>query len=751
MKQTDTLMPKQVFRIDGMHCGSCVARIEQGLKQLFPELSDVRVNLATGQAVLEGQAEPQAVIEAVDKMGYHAGLVKSTADRVQVSTDDQMQHDRSEARQAKNRLVLAIALTVPLFLLHMSGWHGPGSGQILAWIQFALATPVLFYCGQAIFKNAFKLLLKFDSNMDTLIALGAGIAWGYSTGLLIAQPGQAAHTALYFETAAMIVTLILLGRYLEAKARGKAGQAIRALMQLQPDTALILQDGQYVNIPVEQLPLDATVMVRPGSRIPLDGVILEGDASVDESMMTGESLPVQKKPEDTVIGGTVNQSGNLIIRVSRVGKDTTLARMIALVENAQTGKPPIQRLADKIAGIFVPIILLVACGTGIGWLLTGHAVADGVQAAIAVLVIACPCALGLATPTAIQVGLGRAASEGILIRDTDGLELAHKLDILVFDKTSTLTQGKPKVVCAEVLSGQSEAECIRWAAALESRSEHPLGKAVIEYANAHQPDWHQSQVQEFQNIVGGGILGIVDGHRVVVGKPSFLVDQGVVVASLTHALSRASQKGQTPILMAINNRLAGYFLIADPLKPDAADAIRRLRQLHVRPVMLSGDRPETAVTIGKEAGLSETDVKGNVSPQAKLDYLKDLQHEGKAECRRIVGMVGDGINDAPALAQADVSIAIGTGTDIAMQTAQMTLVHGDIAKAVDAILLSRAILKIIRQNLFWAFFYNIIAIPAAALGYLNPMIAAAAMSLSSVTVVLNSLRLRQFKLTEPAA
>jgi Cu+-exporting ATPase len=746
MKQSDTNMPKHVFHIEGMHCGSCVARIEQGLKQNFPELTDVRVNLATGQAILEGQAEPQAVIDAVDKMGYQAGLLKSETKHTQSLTqglnDEQVAlSNMNAAAQAKNRLSLAIGLTIPVFLLHMSGWHGPSSG----WLQFVLSTPVLFYCGQDIFKSAFKLLMRFDSNMDTLIALGAGIAWAYSTVLLIAQPG---HThALYFETAAMIVTLILLGRYLEAKARGKAGQAIQALMELQPNTAWMLQNGQYIEIPVEQVPLNATLMIRPGSRIPLDGLVLEGDASVNESMMTGESLPVHKKPGEPVIGGTVNQSGNLIIQVTHVGNNTILARMIDLVENAQTGKPPIQRLADKIAGIFVPIILLIALGTAIGWVITGHAAAAGVQAAIAVLVIACPCTLGLATPTAIQVGLGRAASEGILIRDTDGLELAHKLDVLVFDKTGTLTQGKPNVVCIETLSGQNEADCVRWAAALESRSEHPLGKAIIEYANEHQPDWHQSVVQEFHNSVGAGILGTVDGHRILLGKPSFLVDQGMtVLSSLSHKLSRASAHGQTSILMAVDHRLAGAFFISDTLKSGAAKAIRRLKHLHIRPVMLSGDRTETAIAIGKDAGLSEADIKGNVSPQDKLDYLKDLQHEGKLECRRIVGMVGDGINDAPALAQADVSIAIGTGTEIAMQTAQMTLVHGDITKAVDAILLSRAILKAIRQNLFWAFFYNIIAIPAAALGYLNPMIAAAAMSLSSVTVVLNSLRLRRVNL-----
>jgi Cu+-exporting ATPase len=534
---------------------------------------------------------------------------------------------------------------------------------------------------------------------------------------------------------------------LEARARGKAGQAIQALMQLQPDTALVQQpDGHCTDVPIGQVSPDATLMVRPGRRIPLDGVVLEGAASVNESMMTGESLPVQKQPGDPVLGGTVNENGNLRIRVTHTGEDTTLARMIALVENAQTGKPPIQRLADRIAGVFVPIILLVALGTAIGWVMTGHPLAQGVQAAIAVLVIACPCALGLATPTAIQVGLGRAATEGILIRDTDGLELAHKLTVLVFDKTGTLTEGKPKVVTFEPVAATSEADGIRWAAALESHSEHPLGKAIVDYADTHQPDWRQCRVDDFQNTVGAGIRGMVDGHPILIGKPAFLVDHGVAVSSITHKLARTSEQGQTPILLAVGNHLAGLFLVADPLKPEAADAIRTLRQWRIRPVMLSGDRPETALAIGKKAGLPAEDIHGNVSPAEKLDYLKDLQHEGKPEARRIVGMVGDGINDAPALAQADVSIALGTGTDIAMQTAQMTLVHGDIRKATDAILLSRTIVTVIRQNMFWAFFYNIIAVPAAALGYLHPMIAAAAMSLSSVTVVLNSLRLRRIPL-----
>lgn len=744
MNRMDPATPdKQLFRIEGMHCGSCVARIEQGLKQTFPQLTDVRVNLATGQALLEGPVSPQAVLQAIEQMGYQASMPKQTGRRDLSSygtASVEVQAKRNnEVRRSRTHLLTAIGLTVPLFAMHMGRWHFPGSG----WVQFALASVVLFFCGQDIFRMAWQMLKRRDSNMDTLIALGSGVAWLYSTVLLLQG---ASHQTIYFETAAMIVTLILLGRYLEAGARRRAGEAIEGLMQLQPATALLLRDGVPVEVPVQEVTIGERILVRPGSTIPLDGMIQDGETSVNEAMMTGESLPVSKNPGDAVIGGTLNQTGAITVRVTHVGADTMLSRMVELVEKAQTGKPAVQRLADKIAGAFVPMVLVLAAMTVAGWVVTGHSWADGLTAAIAVLVIACPCALGLATPTAVQAGLGRAAKEGILIQDTDGLEQAHKLDMLVMDKTGTLTLGKPTVQSVSPLAEFSEDDCLRWAAALEARSEHPLGSAIVKAADQRQMDWHQSDVAHFTSRTGAGVMGTVEGRRILIGKPSFLAEQGVNTTTVFHKLDKAFQKGQTPVLMAVNGKAAGVFLLADPLKPDAAEAIQRLRDMGIKPYMLSGDRKETAQAIGKQAGLTEQEIRANMNPQEKLEFLKDLQRDGDHPSqRRTVGMLGDGINDAPALAQADVSIAMGSGTDIAMQAAQITLVYGDIVRAVDAVQLSRAIFRVIRQNLFWAFFYNLLAIPAAALGLLNPIIAAAAMSLSSVTVVLNSLRLRSMR------
>jgi Cu+-exporting ATPase len=735
----------QTFTIEGMHCGSCVARIEAGLKKAFSQLTDVRVNLATGQALLEGDVSPAQVVDEVRKLGYQARFQESVNQKTEGSSTriahaEMESRSQQASRQALGRLVTAIGLTAPLFAIHMLGLHFAGSG----WVQFALATPVLFYCGWSIFSAAFQMLCRGQSNMDTLIALGSGVAWLASVKALLKPHPLMGHADLYFETAAMIVTLILLGRYLEARARARAGEAIEALLRLQPETALCQQNGNWVEVPVAQVQLGDTLLVRPGGRIPLDGVVIDGEAQIDESMMTGESLPIHKKPGDSVIGGTLNQSGSLTLKVSQVGEQTMLARIITLVGEAQTGKPPIQRFADKVAGIFVPVVLVLAILTLLGWVFTGHSAAQALNATVAVLVIACPCALGLATPTAIQVGLGRAASQGILIRKPEGLELAQSLQVLVMDKTGTLTLGQPEVIRFEARSGFATEDCLRWAAAVEARSEHPLARAVVAYAEMQGlPVSDATLIQHFTSQAGAGVSAQVEGRRILIGKPDYLALHGVVVSAISDQLDLATRRGKTPVLLAVENQLAGYFLIADPLKPGVTESIHRLRVLGIQPVMLSGDRQETAQTIGRQAGLRSEEILADVSPQEKLDFVKRLQQASRQDKPVVVGMVGDGINDAPALAQADVSIAIGTGTDIAMQTAQITLVHGDIAKVVESIELSRAILRTIRQNLFWAFFYNLVALPVAALGWLNPMIAAGAMALSSVTVVLNSLRLRR--------
>ena len=775
------------FKIEGIHCGSCVARIEAGLKRAFPQLSDVRVNLTTGVAVIESPKGvaigPQKIVEAIQALGYQARW--QPADSTQGQSDSIQGENAGESgdteqAKAKRRFILSVLLTLPLFALHMTGWNLANSG----WIQLGLATPVLFYCGLPIFKSAWRLLQRGESNMDTLIALGAGVAWLASLTTILLDTfsspseftpsilnGGMPHVApiLYFETSAMIITLILVGRYLESCARGKAGEAITALMRLQPQTTWVQRNGDWVEVPVGSVPVGTTVMVRPGGQIPLDGVVLEGQAWVNEAMMTGESVPVAKSRGDVVMGGTVlssvgNESGNLILQVTQIGAQTVLARIIALVNEAQTSKPPIQRLADQVAGVFVPVVLALSLLTLLGWLLTGHPLSSGLNAAIAVLVIACPCALGLATPTAIQVGLGRAASKGILIRKPEGLELARKLDVLVMDKTGTLTMGQPEVILFEPCLGPSMggagsastgsqryspaysmSDCLRWSAALESRSEHPLARAVLAYAKAHIPaDTVTGPLQHFVSQAGSGISAQVEGRRILIGKADYLALHGVVVAPVSERLEAAAMKGHTPVLLAVENQLAGVFYISDPLKSDVAEAIERLRGMQIKPVMLSGDRLETAHAVGRQAGLRPTEIKAEVSPQEKLQFLKTLQQIQDGNGRAaIVGMVGDGINDAPALAQADVSIALGTGTDIAMQTAQMTLVQGDILKVVEAIALSRAIVRTIHQNLFWAFGYNLIALPLAALGWMNPMIAAGAMALSSISVVLNSLRLRR--------
>lgn len=733
---------ERVFRIEGMHCGSCVARVEQGLRKALPELTDVRVNLATEKAVVNGPVDADDIIRAIGAIGYQATPAERLAEK-NPETETTSAHTEPEPSKTNwplYRLIIAIALTTPVFAMHMLGFHFAGSG----WIQLTLITPVLFFCGFEIFKIALLQLKHLQSDMNTLIALGSGVAWGYSLWLLITGKAE----TLYFETAGMIVTLILLGRYLEARARTQAGEAIRSLMDLQPEQALTLRNGDWVNIPVSELKAGDQVRVRPGSQVPVDGRVLEGESSVNESMLTGESLPVSKTPGEPVIGGTLNESGSLRVEVTHAGREGTLSRMIDLVDRAQSGKPPIQKLADRVAGVFVPVVLTLALITCLGWLWTGHPLDLGVKAAITVLVIACPCALGLATPTAIQVGLGRAASEGILIRDTDGLELAHRMNVLVLDKTGTLTEGKPHVVDFKTSSGVDSQEALALAGPLESHSEHPLAKAIARYAQEQAPEQiPDGTVENFRNESGAGVSGLVNGRRILIGNADFLRRQNVPFDAPSPAAQEASSQGQTAVFLAVDGKLAGIFLIADVLKPEASSSLQQLRQMGITPRMLSGDKQETALAVGLQAGMKAEEIQGGVSPEDKLAFIQSLQAKNNASGQQpIVGMAGDGINDAPALAQADVSIAMGTGTDVAMKTAQITLLHGDIGRVTDAIALSRAILRIIRQNLFWAFFYNVIAIPAAAFGLLNPVIAAAAMALSSITVVVNSLRLRKLKL-----
>lgn len=719
----------QVFQVSGMHCASCVNRIETALQQALPQLDSVSVNLATEQVVLQGEAPETTVLDTLQQLGYQAKPIS------QAYSNDE------ESQQAQRQLRLAITLTVPVFVVHMAGLHFAGA----AWLQLALSSVVLFYCGLGIFKRAWQTAKQRATDMDTLIALGAGTAWLYSVIRLLMNP--ATHETLYFETATMIVTLILLGRYLETRARRQTGTAIQALMQLQPETALIQVNHEWQETPVARLLPGEVVMVRPGSRIPVDGVVIEGQAWVNESMMTGESVPAEKTVGDSVIGGTLNESGNLVIRVTKVGAHSTLSRIIELVTQAQTEKPPVQKLADRIAGIFVPIVLGIAAVTFSVWLLFGHSVEMAVRSAVAVLVISCPCALGLATPTAIQVGLGRGAQEGILIRSPESIELAAQTNVLMLDKTGTLTHGHPEVTQSVHYSGMAVADCLALIAAVEDKSEHPYAKALVRFVKSRGYTWTAFIVDDFKVIVNGGVQANVNGRQVLVGSPAFLSAQGLNLQPIAPDLARAAEAGESVILAAIDHELVTLFALQDTIRRQAKSAITALRALHIQPVMLTGDRQQAAEKIGEAAGLQPSEILAELTPAEKLKHIQRYQQNGKMTQRQVVvGMVGDGINDAPALAQADFSIAMGTGTDIAMQTAQMTLVNGAIDKVVSAIRLSRAILQVIRQNLFWAFSYNVIAIPLAAFGLLTPVIAAAAMSVSSLTVVLNSLRLKRLSL-----
>lgn len=726
---SSTLPNEQMFQIQGMHCGSCVNRVEQAMRQAFPDLIEVRVNLANGSMLVNGPVAVNAVVSLIQSLGYQASLMQT--DRPDIPLADITDQERS----ARIRLIVAIVLTVPLFAIHMLGLHFVGVG----WLQLVLATPVLFYGGAGILGSALRQLPRLQSDMNTLVALGSGVAWAYSVYALL----SARQTGLYFETGAMIVTLILLGRYLEARAKARAGQAIRALISLQPDMALKQSGGNWVEAPVSTLLPGHVVLVRPGEQVPVDGRVQTGHSMVDESMLTGESLPVSKQEGDGVIGGTVNQHGSLTVLVTHAGQDGLLARMVALVHKAQTGKPPIQKLADKVAVFFVPVVLLLALLTLLGWLALGASLEQAMGSAIAVLVIACPCALGLATPTAIQVGLGRAAQEGILIRDTDGLELAYRLTVLIMDKTGTLTEGRPEVVALTLSPGFETTEVLRLATLLERHSEHPLGKAIVRYAEAQGITGKMGEVEDFVSQPGAGVGARVNGRSVLMGNAVYLRGHQIADPALPTD-GPGGLTDETAIFMAVDGQLAAIFRVKDPLRADAFKAVAALRQLGIQPRMLSGDRWETALAVGKQAGFEPDEIQGEATPADKLASIQSCQRSNSA-VSVVVGMVGDGVNDAPALAQADVSIAMGGGTDVAMQTAQITLLHGDIFKVVETIALSRAILRVIRQNLFWAFFYNVIAIPAAMLGWLNPVIAAGAMAFSSVSVVVNSLRLRHYR------
>ena len=636
-----------------------------------------------------------------------------------------------EIKNLRNMLIFAALFSIPLFsamFFHMAGIHNILSN---GWFQLALATPVQIIAGARFYKGAYKSLRGGGANMDVLIVMGTSAAFLYSLYHTIVGIPE-----FYYEASAVIITLILLGKYLEAIAKGKTSEAIKKLMGLQAKTARVVRDGTEVDIPMEDVLVGDIVVVRPGERVPVDGIITEGHSTLDESMLTGESVPVDKTVGDEVIGATINKQGAFKLSATKVGKDTALAQIIKLVEDAQGSKAPVQRLADQISGIFVPVVLVIAVITFLVWNFGFSDFNQGLISAVAVLVIACPCALGLATPTAIMVGTGKGAENGILIKGGEHLEKAHKLDVVILDKTGTITKGEPEVT--DIIPYDfSESEILRFAAIAEKSSEHPLGEAIV--LDAKNKAIQLIDPEKFESITGHGIYSMIDKRDIYVGNRKLMRDQGVEIGHIEDELIGLENQGKTAMLISVDGKIGGIIAVADTVKETSKQAIDQLKEMGIDIYMITGDNIRTAQSIADQVGI--TNILAEVLPEHKAEEVEKLRAEGK-----IVGMVGDGINDAPALASADVGFAIGTGTDVAMEAADITLIKGDLREIPTAILLSKKTMRTIKQNLFWAFAYNTIGIPIAALGLLNPMIAGGAMAFSSVSVLSNSLRLKRFKI-----
>jgi len=712
--------------IEGMTCASCVGRVDKALRAV-PGVVDVSVNLANERALV--QAAPRATLaaelaEAVRRAGYETPGVSQANDLA-----------KAEKRHGDTvRLVAAALLTAPL-LLEMAAHWGLLDLHLPPLLALALATPVQFWAGAPFYAASWRALRARSANMDLLVALGTSAAYADSAVRALLDP--TGMPALYFEASAVVITLVLLGRWLEARAKASAAAALHALARLLPATARVERGGRIDEVPLEAVVIGDIVVVRPGECVPVDGTVVEGDSEVDESLITGESRPVAKSAEARLVGGSLNGSGLLRLRATAVGAGSTVARIVELVERAQASKAPVEKLVDRVSGLFVPIVLGLAALTFLGWWLIDGDASAGLAAAVAVLVIACPCALGLATPTAIIVGTGVAARHGILIRDADALEQAGRVNAVVFDKTGTLTEGKPAVTEIVATRNMPLNDMLALAAAAQSGSEHPLARAVL--AEARNRWLSMPPPSEFQALSGRGLAATVNGRAVLVGSRRLMDEQKVAIAEATAAQEAAMEaRGETVMHVAADRRLIGLIAVGDTLKPTAAAAIARLHARGIRTTILSGDNPGAVARVARELGVDQA--VGGVLPENKLQEIARLRREGQ-----VVAMVGDGINDAPALAAADIGIAMGTGTDVAINSAGLTLMRGDPGLVPEAIDLSRAILRRIRQNLFWAFIYNLAGIPVAALGLLDPVFAGAAMAFSSVSVVTNSLRLRRWK------
>lgn len=730
--------------VTGMHCVNCAKGVEKAVAGLSG-VGEAVVNFAAEELTVHffpGAVSANEIADAVTKAGFTPHLAEEAADL----EDVERKAREAEISDQTRKFLVGAAFTLPLFCLSMArdfGLTGPWSHHRFVDVLFLfLATPVLFYTGMDYFKGAIHSIRNKSANMDLLVSLGASVAYGYSLMVLV-LPSLSGH--VYFETSAVIITLIKLGKLLEARTKGKTGEAIRKLMDLSPKTAIRITDGKETEIPLARVVRGDLLVVRPGAQIPVDGVVTEGRSAVDESMLTGESIPVDKKPGDPVTGGTLNADGRLVCKALRIGEETALAAIIQMVRNAQGSRAPVQQLADRVAAVFVPCVLLIAAITFTIWIsITGDSVAAMIRL-VAVLVIACPCALGLATPTAVMAGCGRGAESGILFKSGTALETTARIDTILFDKTGTLTSGQPEVTDVRSLDPAIlPRELLRLAAAAEDGTEHPVGRAVVRKAAAETIA--SPKATEFHAVGGAGITAMVEGKSVQVGRPQWCAASGISMEEAATAIQTQQAKGQTVMAVAIDGIAKGLICVSDTLRPEAEATISRLKEMGIRPVLITGDSPETAAAIAKAVKID--DIRADVRPEGKASAVQALRQAGKT-----VAMIGDGINDAPALAAADLGIAMGSGTDVAMETGDAVITGDNLTRVATAISLGRATLRVIRQNLFWAFCYNIILIPIAAgilapvtslpemLRHLHPMAAALAMAASSITVVNNSLRL----------
>ena len=713
------------LKISGMTCATCQGRVEKALVAV-DGVTSVHVNLATEKAsveIISGLVRPSDLVLAVDAAGYDADLITGDTQR-------QAQLAAQEAARLRKDTIAAVtamALAIPL-MLPMLGVPLPG------WVQWALATPVQFIFGARFYRAAWKAIRARTGNMDLLVALGTSTAYFFSIWM-VWQGHAAGGGHLYFEASAFVIALVLLGKLLETRAKASTTQAIKSLMALRPDTARIERDGIEIELPSAAVAIGDIAIIRPGEKVPVDGTILSGHSTADESLITGESLPVDKQPGQTVTGGSINGAGLLRVETNAAASHSTLSRIIALVENAQAHKAPVQRLVDKVAAIFVPIVLAISALTFLIWWLIAGDAAGGIIAAVSVLVIACPCALGLATPTAFMAGTGAAARAGILIRDPDALEQAHRIDTIILDKTGTLTQGKPGVTDIVALDGDGD-RLLALAASAQQGSEHPLGKAILHHAEGK--GLSLSSLDSFESLAGRGLVANVAGREIFIGNRRLMDERGVATEAAQAKADELEASGRTVMWVASSGNVLGLIAAADAIKPQSAKAVGLLKAQNITPWLITGDNQRTAQTIAAETDIAN--IAADVLPEGKAEHVARLRAEG-----RHVAMVGDGVNDAPALAAAHVGIAMGTGADVAMHTAGITLMRGNPLLVADAIGISRATYSKIKQGLFWAFIYNLIGIPLAALGYLNPMFAGAAMALSSISVVLNALTLRRWR------